>query len=399
MRWRWSLLLALAFVADAGAALRLGIHADEPAPTIANLLARRLPDSLRVEVTVFQDARATAAALRDGDLDLAFVEEPIDPLEGAEVVSAIYPSALHILFPAASPATSLVDILSAPAIWAGAVGGIGQSLARGLAGDYDVGRVELLPDPWSREPQVYFMFGGLLERDALSRLEGYRLYSLDEVAQIGLGSVAEGIALRYANLRPFVLPAQLYPGLSDQPALTLTVNTLLVATAGLSDGQGYELAMVVDRLRPEIASVYPLAGLAEFSPSQDISRALPLHAGAQRYADREQPGLIERYAEFVGATVTVGIGVITLCVALYRRRRQARKDRLDSYYLQALQWRSVLSSQQQAPAKVATEVHSLQEEVFGLLIAERIDADTALLAFMNLTNQLLREAAAAGGIQ
>ena len=76
----------------------------------------------------------------------------------------------------------------------------------------------------------------------------------------------------------------------------------------------------------------------------------------------------------------------------YRRRRQARKDRLDTYYQQTLQWREALASKQQSPAEIALALRGLQGEVFELLIAERIDADHALLAFMNLSNQLLYEA-------
>ena len=56
---RLALLLAAALMslcAQAEEAPLLGIHADEPAPTIARLLVERLPQKLRPRLQSFQDA-------------------------------------------------------------------------------------------------------------------------------------------------------------------------------------------------------------------------------------------------------------------------------------------------------------------------------------------------------
>lgn len=371
--------------------LRLGIYAEEPAPTIAALLERRLPPEHVVQVEVFEDARVLVAALQSGDLDLAFIEEPTDDIAGIGIVSTLYPSVLHILVEDDRPVRSLEDVLQANAIWAGTPGGIGYRLARQLGADYGLSDIALAPDPWSADPAAYFIFGGLLQPDALQRLGDFRLYTLDSDTAMGSGNVAEGIALRYPNLRPFLLPAELYPTLSREPALTLAVNTLLVARTQLDEEQVYELAMAVHRLLPEIAALYPLAGLEALQDAAP-TRALPLHPGAQRFADREQPGLLERYGEFIGGAVTAAVALVTFGVAAYRRRQQARKDRLDAYYQKALTCRATLDGTPASAAQVATTLRDLQAEVFDLLVAERIDADAALLAFMNLSNQLLREA-------
>ncbi len=189
-----------------------------------------------------------------------------------------------------------------------------------------------------------------------------------------------------------MLPAELYPGLSREPALTLAVKTLLVARADLDEELVYELAMAINRLKPAIASAYPLAGIEELGRSDHAPRALAWHPGAQRFLDRELPSFIERYAEFMGASVTIGIALVSLGVALYRRRKQARKDRLDRYYREALQYRDALQSDSQDRKAIVNGLRGLQEEVFDLLMRERIDADSALIAFLSLSNQLLREA-------
>jgi len=106
------------------------------------------------------------------------------------------------------------------------------------------------------------------------------------------------------------------------------------------------------------------------------------------------PSVIERYAEFVGAAVTLTIALVSLGVALYRRRRQTRRDRLDVYYRRALQCREELESGSADRMIIASRLRSLQAEVFELLVAERINADSALIAFLVLSNQLLDESAA-----
>ena len=388
----WLLALSLCAGAHARAAITLGIHVDEPAPTIAQLLVDRLPQELKPQLRSFTDASELHAALAAGEVDLAFLEDPLEAMPGVSAVSDLYPSVLHLLVRRPMATVDLGQLLTSGPVWAGVPGGIGHGLASRLAVDYAVAPLDLLSDPWSQTPAVYFIFGGLLGTDAVSRLEDYRLVSIGDPGAVAVGSVAQGIALRYPNLRAFVLPAEIYPSLARKPALTLAVKTLLVARSGLEPGLVYELAMETDRIKPAIASVYPLAGIDELGRSGNAARALPWHPGAQRYIDRELPSVIERYAEFVGATVTLTIALVTLSVALYRRRRQARKDRLDEFYQQALAYRAELELPHVDPGLIANKLRALQAEVFELLIAERIDADSALVAFLSLSNQLLEEA-------
>ena len=81
---------------------------------------------------------------------------------------------------------------------------------------------------------MYFIFGGLLSEDSLRQLAGYRLFSFGDVADLGRGSIADGIALKYPNVDTFVLPKGLYSGLHDQPVVTLAIRTLLIAREGLT---------------------------------------------------------------------------------------------------------------------------------------------------------------------
>lgn len=393
-------LLALVFIVPsaASASITLGFLSEEPAPQLAKLLSSNNPTGEDIQLKPFADAGLLNQALGDGEVDLAILEEPTVAGQNVTMLSELYPVVLHILYRGENSPESIAKLLTLGPIWAGAPGGLGYRLAQGLASDYQVTTIELLPDPWAKEPAVYFIFGGLLANDALSRLDGYKLYSLDNPKALMHGSIAEGIALRYPNLRPFVLPAELYPSLSTEPALTLAVNTLLVANGKLEDTLAYELARGSDRLKSSVAAMYPLAGLPQLQENVRTARALPWHPGAQRYLDRELPSFLERYAELFGVVLTMFLAVGSLFVAVMRTRKQARKDRLDAFYKRVLDCRLNDDGTEQERTESVKTIRAIQQQVFELVINERIDADAALVAFLSLSNQLLSEASASNSL-
>ena len=315
---RWFPLLALALVGTAASAeLTLGVHTEEPARSVAGLLAEARPGGRAITVRPFDDVSEMTAMLGSGELDLALLEEPPVSLPGVGIVADLYPGVLHILHRRNPAPATVHELLAGAPVWAGPPGGLGQHVARRLLADAGaaMGEPRLLADPWSQEPEAYFIFGGILERDALDRLGDYRLFSLGDPQQLHAGSVAEGLSLRFPNLRPFVLPAQLYPGLSREAALTLSVSNLLVARLVLEDSLVYELAMAVEGIRPGIALRYPLAGLPPAEGDLRQARALPVHPGAQRFRDRDLPGFFERNAEVLGLVVTLAVALASIVVA------------------------------------------------------------------------------------
>lgn len=374
------------------AALTLGVHAEEPAPTIAGLLADSLPGDETLTVRAFGSSAELNRALLAGEIDLGIIEDTGQSLPGIALVADLYPSVLHILHRSDADTSNLGRLLAGGPIWAGGPGAVGHQLAQDLATDFNAGELELLADPWSTEPTLYFVFGGILQADALARLSGFELYSFDAPHQLDHGSVAEGIALRHPFLRPFVLPAQLYPTLGGNAALTLSVTNLLAAREELPADTVYKLAMALENLRPRIAAAYPLAGVQSLENQTRAAQALPLHEGAQRYRDRDLPGFLERYAEVLalGATVTLATG--TVLAAVRRQRRQSRKDRLDTFYQRLLDLRAALGQPGSNVGEIAAGVRAAQTEVMALVIEERIDADGSLMAFLTLSNRLLVEA-------
>ena len=66
---------------------------------------------------------------------------------------------------------------------------------------------------------------------------------------------------------------------------------------------------------------------------------------------------------------------------------------MDVYYRKILDLRQKIRGDmdQQSLTGIATEVKDVQEEVFALLIDERVSADETLTIFLDLSNQVLKE--------
>ena len=382
---------------NAQAALLLGIHAEEPSPSIGNMLTGMELEGQKLKLQAFDSSADVADALASGGIDFGIVEDSGHADARIALVGEVYPSVLHILIPKTlPPPASLGDLLRLGNIWAGPPGSLGYSLAYKLAADFGLAKdaITLLPDPWSVEPRVYFIFGGLLARDALARLQGFSLYSLDGPEQLMHGSVAEGVALRYPQLRPFILPAQLYPSLGGDAALTLAVTNMLAVRRDINPELAYAMAELLENAAPQIAQQYPLAGLPDPRQLAGLPAPMALHPGARRYRDRDLPGFIERYAEVLALATSVIIALGSVLVAWQRYRRQSRKDRLDTFYQQLLDQRQMLLDGGMTAAQAQQSARQIQSEVMALVIEERIDADSSLIAFLTLSNRLLDEATA-----
>lgn len=387
----WAILL-LPVVAHAE--LTLGILPGEPAPTIARVLASLDADGEALALIPFSNADELLAAMQSGSLDAALLEQPMAPTPGISRIAELYPSVLHILYSQELAPAGLDSLLLAGPVYAGAPGGAGDRLVTALAGDYGLpsGSLQVVSNVLAEDPEVYFVFGGLLAPDALQRLDGFRLWSMDDIESLMHGSVAESLMLRYPNLRPFVLPADLYPTLARSPALTVAVPTLLVARDDLALDRAYALAALSERAKPLVSAVYPLAGLPHLrSTEEEGGSMLPLHPGAQRFVDRNEPGLLERYSEIMALVISVLVALGSVLVAWRRRRRQAKKDRLDSYFRAVMAARPAAAATADQRAAACNELKSIQSEVLELVIAERIEADGALVAFLSISNQALAE--------
>ena len=378
--------------------LVLSISTEEPAQTIADAMAPLLADvGIEVDVRPNADLGSILAAVSNGDADLGIVEEPAQRIPGLRTVVPLYPSILHVLYRHGRDVSGFPELISGQNVYAGPVGGTAWRALQQLAQDFRIGEGEyvILPDPWRVEPDVFFILGGLLEPASIARLDGYRLFSFGQAGQLGSGTTAEGIALRYPNAQPFILPDGVYGPFTEGPVLTLTTRTVLVARDDLDPNLTYLIAMQLFEHAHEIAVGYQLVMTELHEKVDPAMLSLPLHRGSRYYIDKDQPGFLERYADAIGVSLTIVAALGSGLVALMRRRKARRKDRIDVYYRRILAIRHELASASDINEynRLESRIKAIQEEVFGLLIAERLNVDESLTLFLDLSNRVLGEIA------
>lgn len=376
--------------------LTLAVSTEEPAPTIAQTVRQTLLErDFLVDIETVIDPAETIDRIVDRRLDLAIIEEPDHPLPGIITLAPLYPSVLHVMHNRAVTPGSFAEMIRDANVYAGPEGGTAYRLLLALAGDSAVGpdEFQLLENPWTVNPDVYFIFGGLLAADSVAKLAGYRLFSFGSENDEPGGSIADGIVLRHHHLRPFLLPKGVYHSLADDAVLTLSIRSVLVAHEDFDTEFAFEISAALFTNAQEIASQYPLVTRELNENLQTVELMLPLHDGTRRYLDRDRPGFIERYVEVLALYFTVILALLSGGFALYRYRLQVRKDRVDVYYARLLDIRKQMETST-AEAELAScqrLVLDVQHEVLDLLIDERIAADNSLIAFVSLSNQMINE--------
>ena len=376
--------------------LSLAVSVEEPAPTVARTIQTFLGErGYPTSINVMTDSTEIFAAIQSGEVDLALVDEPEFPIRGVVTLVPLYPSVLHVLHNKHERVGDFADLIRGAAVYAGPTGGAAYRLLLQLSKDFGVqeNQFQILDNPWTVDPDVYFIFGGLLSASSIEQLSGYRLFSFAAQGDVDGASVADGIVLRHHHLETFLLPRSLYQGLGNEAITTLSIRSVLIVREDFETGFAVDIASDLFSNAQDIAMSYPLV-THELTMNLDAAGLiLPLHTGTRRYLNRDKPGFVERYVEVLALGVTVIFALLSGGVALYRYRERKRKDRVDIYYVQILEIRKDM-----ALASEAIDLHAchkraieVQHEVLNLLIEERVNADASLLAFFSLSNQVLSE--------
>ncbi len=396
MRWS-ALAFACLFTVCVGAEpVRLGWVTSEPNPEIGRAIAAALTD-IDHEVVSFNDKNALRAALVNRDIDLALLEKPEKDHPELRTLFPVFNSVLHVLVKTdngvCAPGSLAKELVSAK-VYAGPTGSAGHRVlgilaTTGLAPAMD--DMEVLATPFGDPPDAFFIFGGILSEDALSRLDGFCLRALDDHSTLGAGSSVEGLTLRYPQLEPFLIPRGLYPSLSAAPTLTVSIKSLLAAHAEFDEDLAYEIVERVSDIGPTIRHIYPLTSLDLVAESTSNSASLRLHPASVRFLQRDAPGFVERYAEVLAFGVTLMVALVTAIAALVGQRRRSRKERLDVYFVRLMEIRNSWESSAMTQQEAQLEAQTLRSTVIQLLVDERIDADQALVSFLLVSDGLLND--------
>jgi len=233
------------------------------------------------------------------------------------------------------------------------------------------------------ETDMFIYFGPVDPRYPGWYQRGYRLFSLDEVNHPGREFFEEGISYLVPQLQSIEIPALTYDLPGNERALkTLAVDTLLVARADTPEMAIYRLTRTILKEKPRFAAIAPnvFSWLTENFDREQLS--FPLHDGARRYIERDEPGFLQRYAETINLLVYLGILLASGLFALFRWRVQRKKDRIDTFYTRVLAIRERAATE--PPGQLREELLALEKEAFALLLAEKLAADESFRIFTDL---------------
>jgi TRAP-type uncharacterized transport system substrate-binding protein len=341
-----------------------------------------------------EHAESTLDALEKGYADIGITLNNAQHREGISTVMPLYPSVLQVIADVDRPAGSLREFLTNAVIFAGPKESLSRLLTEQLINDFEYADVDArFVESFDEEPNVIIVYAPI-DRERLIRepfLEGMKLFTFGDPADIGLGNEVDRAVLLNPRLRPFVIPVGTFGELTPEPVLTVAVDTLLVARADMDNMVIYDLYREMLRLRPALFSVRPEL----FQPIDDdlahANLAFSLHPGALAYIKRDEPTLIERYSGVGEVVVALVVALVSASVALIKVYRVRRKNRLDKFLIEVIDIRNSITPQSSGAEREAAiaKIRELQDYGFEQLVDEKLAADESFRIFIELTNDTI----------
>jgi len=378
----------------------------EPTLPVDREIARDLVKILAEESTfrihlVPADAKVDTAldAVEAGQVDLAFVSNAQDYRQGVATVMPLYPTVLHIAYrtdkgPVTDPRTLLQDAT----VFAGERGSSSRLLMERVLASLRLPESSVtFVDDLEQVPDIVVLYAPI-DPDALREfaaghggLVGYRLLSLGTPADIGTGGDIDRAILLHPQLSAFIIPAGTYDALTPEPVVTLAVDKLLVARSDLSPTLVYDLIDEVLRLRPALAAKRPTVFRRLQGDYDTASSVFVLHQGAQNYLQRDMPDIYERYSGVAEVAVTIFVTLVSAVAAGIRLYRMRRKNRIDTYYANAMAIQDSIRTDSTDKERIAAaeKLRLLQRSAFQALIDEKLAADESFRIFITLSNDII----------
>lgn len=331
-------------------------------------------------------------ALTSGVADLGLVENSTLFAGGIRAVLPMFESVLHILVRDDFGSDQQGQPLAGKSFYIANQSTAGQRFVelvtrrQGLtAADYEVSS-EFVPD----ETDIIVYFGPIDPENTSWTKPGFTLISLDNQLNPQRQFYRDGIGYTAPNMKPKIIPAMTYslPG-NNEELLTVAVDTLLVVHKSVSEAKVYELTRTFLEQKPRFTAIAPhlFSGINESFDPLDLN--FPLHAGARAYLERDDPGVLERYAETINMLMYLLFLLITGFLAISRWRGRMKKDRIDVFYERVMAIRARMNAEDHEA--LLAELESLEQEAFDSLIREKLAADESFRIFTDLMGRLRSE--------
>jgi TRAP-type uncharacterized transport system substrate-binding protein len=331
-------------------------------------------------------------ALLAGETDLALVNNSHPFTPGVRAIMPVYKSVLHLLVRKDLAANADVRSLKGKTVFIANNSQAGHRLLELLAErqnlqDTDYQLVEL-PDP--KTTDLIIFFGPINPDSTIWKNTEFRLVELASSSDAEAQLSRTGLSYLLPRMEVTEIPARTYPIDGNENTIkTIGVDTLLVTRKDLSINMAYLLAKTLFENKPRFIAVAPsiFSGIRfSFDP---MELNFPLHPGARRYLERDEPGFLERYAETINMLVYLVFLLISSFLAFARWRAHRKKDRIDTFYTRALGIRERADGVNNMALK--QELLALEQEAFHSLIGEKLAANESFRIFTDLLGRIHQE--------
>jgi TRAP-type uncharacterized transport system substrate-binding protein len=244
------------------------------------------------------------------------------------------------------------------------------------------------------EHDVLVMFASLNSisvRNILRTWNG-QLYTLDDPALRGQGSIVDGFCLAYPKAVPYIIPKGTYGKWPLNPVLTFAVYDVMVCRNDFDVNLAYDAVKTIYDMGSILAEDDFEFGLLD--PNIESHRfSFPLHQATTKYIKRDQPTFWERESELMGLGISLVVLLSGGITTLFRYLKQRRKDRVDIYYLKVLQVsdKARASKSLEEKKKYLKDLHEIRNNAFDQLVRERLDANESFTIFTSLLNAAISE--------
>ncbi len=328
-------------------------------------------------------------ALTNDVADLALVENSASFTPGVRAVLPVYQSVLHVIARKNFEPRDASQPLKGATIYIADHSGAGHKVIEIVAKRQGVtpDQIKFVNSPESSDVDLILYFGPINPDNPSWYRPGYELISLAKRLSPDREFDRDGVGYIIPKMHAAVIPALTYdiPG-NEEPIVTIAADTLLVAKSSVPVRLIYELTKTLIEQKPRFTAIAPHL-FGDINESFDpLALSFPLHGGARYYLHRDEPGLLERYAESINLLVYMVFLLLSAGVAFARWRLHRKKDRIDTFYVRAL------GIQEQADGEnteeLLTQLSALEQEAFKSLIDEKLSANESFRIFTDLLSRV-----------
>lgn len=188
---------------------------------------------------------------------------------------------------------------------------------------------------------------------------------------------SEALRLDQPAIREGEIPAGSYQGFPAVPAVDLpspTVQRLLVSTKNVDKDLIERVTRLIYENRRELSDFSPLAGFLA-DPSDLGQSALPIHEGASKYYERDNPSFLQENVEIFAFYVTILAGLLSLLFQLNNRKM---KGRVDAYNRELIE---IYNSAILDEAPVRGHYRNLMMDVFARVLKDSEQGNLSATGF------------------